>query len=915
MNRFEKRAAEIVSKLETEEKLGLLSTHHFKIGRMGMEEFCIGTEVARGYVGREPEKVSTVFPQPIGLASTFDRELLEKLGRIAGLEARAYYNRDRKGGLMLWGPTVDMERDPRWGRTEEAYGEDVFLTGELSAAYTRGMADEGEDGTYMTVPTLKHFCADNNEEGRGHCDAYLPPRLKHEYYYAAFENAVVNGGARSMMAAYNEINGQPAIMNGEMESIVKDEWGLWFTVSDGGDLSQNVTCHKYCDDMSDAFALSLKGGCDIMTDDAEMVREAAKKALEKGIVTEEDIDRSLVRTLAARLRTGQELDGTKLTDRFDHIDMSVVDCESHREINRRAAEEQLVLLKNDGLLPLKGTPDTIAVLGPMADENHRDWYTGYPAYETTVLEAVKKAFPRSRVISHPLWDKVILKTQDGRLLSVNEAGEAFLCMESAPTDNSVFFLQDWGENWKNLYSPSKGRYLRLSEDGTLRLHNRKIYDWFTRETFNFRQVGENKVIIEEYLNHRRLTVTKEGRLIFKAGPVSEENTFTAEIVEKGTKAAEELAKDADLVIYCTGNHPVQTAKECYDRKTLALNIQEGMAVRLGKHSKKLMLMLISSYPYSVCEESRAADAVMWSSHAGAELGNVIAAAVKGDISPTGRLPMTWYRSELDLPDILNYDIETAGSTYMYFGGTPLYPFGYGLTYSGFSYGRLRIEENEDRLTAYTDITNTSDRDGTETVQIYFTVKDSAVKRESKKLCGFERVFVKSGETVSAAVSIPRYILRIYDVRCGKMIVEDGIYTFMAGSSSAHIHSTAEHRVKGAPLSKRESSFSSAAFDRGENIRIYRSKRTGKDAVRPTAYSGTAVYGGIDGSRQVTLKVSSLMGSRRLTVSSGEDIHEAIVPPCDSYDDTRDFTFSFEKPVTELEVTLAEGMSLSRIETR
>ena len=232
------KAEKLVAKMTPDEKLGLLSTHHNPIERLGMGEFWIGTEVARGFVGRDPEKYSTVFPQPIGLAATFDRELLLELGKIAGKEARAYYNRDKKGGLMLWGPTVDMERDPRWGRTEEAYGEDVCLAGELTAAYTLGMAGISDDGYYMTVPTLKHFCADNNEEDRVKCDAYLPLRLKYEYYYAAFENAIRKGGARSIMTAYNEINGVPAICNPDLQHILKEKWGLWFTVTDGADFVQ-----------------------------------------------------------------------------------------------------------------------------------------------------------------------------------------------------------------------------------------------------------------------------------------------------------------------------------------------------------------------------------------------------------------------------------------------------------------------------------------------------------------------------------------------------------------------------------------------------------------------------------------------------------------------------------------------------
>ncbi|MCR5806037.1 MAG: glycoside hydrolase family 3 C-terminal domain-containing protein [Oscillospiraceae bacterium] len=908
MDKFEIKAQEIISKLTKEEKLGLLTTHHFAVERLGMDEFYIGTEVARGYVGREPDKISTVFPQPIGLAATFDRELLFELGKIAGVEARAYYNDGKKGGLMLWGPTVDMERDPRWGRTEEGYGEDVFLTGELTAKYTEGMVREGEDGTYLSIPTLKHFCADNNEEGRGHCNAYLPQRLKYEYYYAAFENAVINGGARSLMAAYNEINGLPAIMNDELETIVKDKWGLWFVVSDAGDLLQNVTAHRYCDDLSEAYALSLKGGCDVMTDDDDMVREAARIALEKGLITEDDIDRSLRRTIAGRLRLGQELDGTKFTNRFDSIDKSIIDCEEHRKVNRRAAEEQLVLLKND-MLPVADAKK-IAVVGALADESMRDWYTGVSSYEVTVREGFEAAYPESEILFDSLWDIVAIRTADGRYLSAKENGEIRADAKNI-TESEMFELQDWGEGWKNLFSVKYRRYARLCEDGTIRLHNRKIYDWFTRETFNFKDCcGE--MLIEEFLDHRRLSA-ENGNIMVRKAPAADDTLFTVELVSDGKKRAEDIARKSDLVIYCTGNHPVQTAKECYDRKTLALNVQPGMTQVLCAENKNTVLALISSYPYAIVQESMAAAAVLWSSHAGAELGNVIAAAVKGGISPSGRLPLTWYRSEYDLPDILDYDIETAGSTYMYFRGKPLYPFGYGLSYSTFGYGELRCEETENGVNAYIDITNTSHRDGTELVQIYFTVPGSQMKRADKKLCGFERIYVKAGETVTAKLFIPRYIFRIYDVRKKDMIVEDGEYIFMAGASSADIRSTAQLHINGSRLSERAGSFSAADADECENMKIYRSKRTGKDMLRPSHYTGTAVYRGIPHKNNITVWASSIIGTRKLIVTAGEEIREITVPPCDSYDDTKPFTAEFDD-IREVKITISDGMCITMIET-
>ena len=223
---MEERVQDLLAHLTLAEKIGLLSTHQLPIPRLDIGEWYIGTEVARGYVSRDPEEPSTVFPQPIGMASTFDPSLMYQLGEIAGEEARFYQRKDPKSHLMLWGPTVDPERDPRWGRTEEGYGEDPFLIGEMTAAYTQGMA--GEDPVYRrTIPALKHFCANNNEKNRGSCSANVTPRTLHEYYYRAFEGAVVRGGADSMMAAYNELSGVPACMNPDLQHVA-ERFGIPF---------------------------------------------------------------------------------------------------------------------------------------------------------------------------------------------------------------------------------------------------------------------------------------------------------------------------------------------------------------------------------------------------------------------------------------------------------------------------------------------------------------------------------------------------------------------------------------------------------------------------------------------------------------------------------------------------------------
>ena len=223
---MEERVADLLRRLTLEEKIYMLSTHQMPVERLGIGEWYIGQEIARGYVGREPETVSTVFPQPIGVASTFDPALMLQLGEIAGEEARYYQRKDPKSHLMVWGPTVDPERDPRWGRTEEGYGEDPFLIGEMTTAYTQGLA--GEDPVYRrTIPTLKHFCANNNEKNRGSSSSNITPRTLHEYYYRAFEASIVRGGADSMMTAYNELAGVPACMNPDLQHVA-ERFGIPF---------------------------------------------------------------------------------------------------------------------------------------------------------------------------------------------------------------------------------------------------------------------------------------------------------------------------------------------------------------------------------------------------------------------------------------------------------------------------------------------------------------------------------------------------------------------------------------------------------------------------------------------------------------------------------------------------------------
>ncbi len=899
-----KKAEKLVGKMTTEEKIHMLTTHQHAVERLGIGEFYIGCEAARGYVGREPEKYSTVFPQPVGLAGTFDKELMWLLGGVAGREFRAYYNEEKKGGLCVWGPTVDMERDPRWGRTEEAYGEDVFLAGEMTRAYTLGLA--GNDDTYlMTIPTLKRFCANNNEATRIDCNVFMPPRLKYEYYYAAFMNAIKFGGAKSVMACYNSINGVPGMLNRDLQTVLKEKWGMWFTVTDGGDFAQTVTAHRYCRDHSETLAEALKAGCDIMTDSDDLVVKSAEKALKDGLITEKDIDRSVQNTIYARMMLGQFDENCPYND----ISKNIIDNEESREVNLRAAREQIVLLKNNGILPLKEKPKRIAVVGPLADENLRDWYTGYFRDKVSILKGIKKEFPGVQITHDTLWDRIIIKASNGKYLKIHDDGIVYADATKSKAD--VFELQDWGENWCNFFSVKHKKYLRL-DDGKLKLHNHTVYDWFTRETFNL-FYGYDNIAIEDYQFHQKMTADREGNITFvKRRALMPENNFDIVNVSFGETRAEELAEKCDLVIYCTGNHPVQTAKECYDRKTLELNVQSDMADVLYNSNKNTLMVLVSSYPYAIEHENAILPAIIYTSHAGAHLGTAVAETLTGKNNPAGRLAMTWYKSESELPDIEDYDIENAGTTYMYYKGEPLYPFGYGLSYSHFLYGGLRVTHNEFGTAAEVIITNESDIDGEEVVQFYYTVKDSAVSRPIRKLCGFERVHVESLISKKVIVEIPEHILQIFDTHSGEMLTESGTYIFGAGGSSGDIQVTAEVKINGDTITPRKDKFEAQMFDEHSDIRIDYAKDIEKYYIISSGWSAKAVYNDIDfsGKKELVITAGCITGKGKLTIKLGDNALEAEITPSCSYSDTGEYKFALQENIpadTPLTLNISENV--------
>jgi beta-glucosidase len=778
MDKFREKAKGIADTLTLTEKLMMLTSHFPACDRLSLGEFNVGTEVARGYVshgeGNRPTDISTVFPQPVGLASTFDRELLEELGKIAAEELRFYWDNaaERKTKLMLFGPTVDLLRDPRWGRNEEGYGEDPYLAGEQALAYCKGLVGDGE---YMkTAPGLKHFCANNHEESRATDNADITMKLLHEYYYAPFRKIISNGKAAGVMASYNELGGVPAVMNPHLKEIVKGEWGADYVVSDGGDFSQNYLSHKQFSSHAEAFAYTIKNGTDAVLDNPEMVANAAREALRLGLITEADIDKAVENTLTVRAKLGEfdENGGFRYGD-------FRVDTEYFQTVNKRAAYEQVCLLANDGILPLPAEK-SIALIGPIADENYNDWYTGTASYYVSIKDGMERVFGAGKIAFDNGYDHVTIKSGD-------------------IAADGVYEHHDWGEDKIHAVMTFKdiktGLYLSEAEDGTYSPAAKKVYDWFTRQwfkpsydestdSFTFKNVFDKPIGI---LNDGVIAVSKEPRGA----------RFNLKVVSDGAKRAAQIASNADVAVVVVGNQPMLLARECYDRKTLRLPPkQKKLIIETAKANPNTVLVICSSYPYILEGIEKLVKAIIYTTHAGAELGNAVADVIAGKYNPAARCPQTWYRYDDDLPSIKDYRIDKTGTTYQYFKGDVLFPFGHGLSYCNFEYFDYSFKKSGNFIYNTVHVKNLGYIDGDEVVQVYYSRKNG---KKLKTLCGYERVHIKSKQVVKVTIKTDISELYEYDPETGKPALPDDEYFFSIGKSSQDFaygsHDKRTHGIK------------------------------------------------------------------------------------------------------------------------
>ncbi|MEV4944902.1 glycoside hydrolase family 3 C-terminal domain-containing protein [Streptomyces sp. NPDC053755] len=852
-----RRVDDLLARLAPAERLAMLHQFAPAVERLGLAAFRTGQEALHGVAWMGP---ATVFPQAVGLGATWNPDLVRRVGEAVSREVRAMRAKDDRVGLNVWAPTVNLLRNPLWGRGEEGYSEDPALTTAIAVAYTRGL--RGDHPAYWrTAPVLKHWLAHNNEADRDTSSASVRPRVLHEYDLRAFRGAVEAGAVAGVMPAYNLVNGRP----NHLSPYLAQELRQWtarplLVCSDAGAPSNLVDSQRYFGTHEEAVAASLRAGVDSFTDhgtDASVVVGRLRGALERGLVGQDDIDTAVRRQLAVRFALGEfdpELD--------PHADERAFDTAGHRALAREAAEQAVVLLSNeprDGhgpLLPL--TPGVrVAVVGLLADACKLDWYSGSLLHRSTPLDGLRERYGADRVTFAEGVDRIRLRTASGARLRVpvSEAAGAGHAAEGSldpallagrtdlpplttDPEGTELALADWGDGVLTLRAPD-GRHLSVAEDGLVRASADEPGGWVVRETFRLEAVGAHGShgaghLLRHLATAGYVCVAAEGVKV--AAERASAEIFTVETVERGEDAVAEAAAGADVVIVVAGNDPHINGRETEDRTTLALPAHQDRLWRAAHAANpRTVLVLVSSYPYAVPEAAATLAALLWTAHGGQAAGSALARVLAGDVSPAGRLPQTWYAADADLPAMTDYDVVGGRQTYLYFDGTPLFPFGHGLTYTSFAYDELSAVLDGETVRVACTVTNTGAVASDEVVQVYARAVAPSVPRPHRELVAHRRVGLAPGASAALAFAFPLRELGFWDVAHGRWTVEPGPYAIEAGSSSADPRRSVPLEVGGVtagPRPVRERGLEAVDYDEQSGTVIVDRTKTAGDAVTP-----------------------------------------------------------------------------------
>ena len=840
----ERRAADLVGRMTLEEKVSQMMDRAPAIDRLAIPEYNWWNE---GLHGVARSGLATVFPQAIGFAATWDSSLVFRMASVISDEFRAkhedYVRRgehQRYQGLTVWSPNINLFRDPRWGRGQETYGEDPYLTGRLAVPFIRGL--QGDDPRYLkTIATVKHFAVHSGPEPLRHqFDAVVSERDLRESYLPHFEAGIREAGAYSLMCAYNRVFGAPACGSELLlRNILRGEWRFpGYVVSDCGAIDDIYQRHRVAPTAAAAAALGVRSGTDL-----DCGREYANlvEAVHQGLINEQAIDTAVTRLFVARFRLG--MFDPPAAVRWAQIPISVLDQPSHRTLALQVARESMVLLKNArNLLPLRRDLGTIAVIGPNADQ----WrmllgnYNGIPADPVTPLRGIREAVaPRTRVLyalGSDLADGFpVLAPVPARVLTnargrpgLDVAFFASRTMTGAPlfqrTDSTLdahwgegapradMNVDDFGVRWTATLRPTHTGTYRLALVGTVKfqlylddsLVVQSVYPTHDGE-FPDPRVAETEPLRLEAGRRYRLRVDGE-----ESYGEAELQLLWATPTEALESEATDAARRADVVVLCLGltarleGEEMRVAIEGFsggDRTRLDLPApQQHLLERIVALGKPTVLVLMSGSAVAVSWAQEHVPAILEAWYPGQAGGTAIAQVLFGAYNPGGRLPVTFYRDVADLPPFEDY--RMAGRTYRFFEGVPLYPFGYGLSYTTFRYDRLRVSRDtlrgDDSLTVAVDVTNTGARGGDEVVQLYVRYPHSAVPRPRRDLRGFRRVTLGPGESRTITFPLTASAFRYWDADAHRWAVENGPVVVEVGASSGDIRLERGVAVAGQP---------------------------------------------------------------------------------------------------------------------
>jgi beta-glucosidase len=857
----EQRVNDLVSRMTNEEKATQFSSTSPAIPRLQIPAYNWWSEALHGVAN---QGIATVFPQAIGLGATFDEPLIHEMATVISTEARAKFHeyerrqaatpapgvilpgsgmgvRPGPAGLDFWSPNINIFRDPRWGRGHETYGEDPFLTGRLGTAFVRGM--QGDDPKYFkTISTPKHFAVHSGPEPARHTiDVKVPMHDIEDTYLPAFRQAIVEGKADSVMCAYNSINGEPACANTFL--LVDTLRGAWnfqgYVVSDCGAIGDINRNHKFVPDIQDSAALSLKRGTDL---DCGADLQGYTTAIQTGLISQKQVDTNLKRLFEARFKLGM-FDPPEMV-KYAQIPFSENDSAAHRELARQAAREAMVLLKNDGTLPLKSSVKKIAVVGPLADSIPalEGNYNGTSSHYVTPLDSIRKQFapaqvvfaPGTRFLRNPITIPAsVYHTDDGKpgvtamyFNTKDLSGPPAVTRVETQIGTAGPFgfgggrlpegvgAGDFSGRWTGLLQPDETNnyVMTISGFGGVRvwLDGKAIIDdWNERaggrgfvqdpaaaaaRTAEVKlQKGKDYAVKVEFFRSAPAPGAAAGRGgrggfgFGAAGPTLSWRPGVTDI-----ESAVAASKQADVVIAIVGLTRELEGEEMGgrimpegflggDRTSLDLPKDEEAIVEAVKAAgKPLIVVLMNGSSLGINWADQNANAIVEAWYPGEEGGTAIAETLAGVNNPAGRLPITFYKSVNDLPPFEDYLMK--GRTYRYFEGQPLYPFGYGLSYTQFAYSNAKLStptlKAGSDLVVEADVRNTGRVAGDEVVQAYL-VFPKLPGAPLRALRGFERVSIRPGQTQHVRLTLSARDLSMVNAE-GSRLVAGGSYKLFVG---------------------------------------------------------------------------------------------------------------------------------------